>query len=110
MAGPTNVTIGGTTFVCVPLADANFTDVAAVYVVLCVAGDGSWTVLDVGQSGEVGSRIDNHDRRECWKRNCPSGNIWVCVYPMPLSRYSKEQREHFENGLRNQYSPTCGKR
>jgi hypothetical protein len=110
MAGPVNVTIGGVAFSCVPLANADFSDVAAVYVILCVAGDRSWKVLDVGQSGELGSRIDQHDRRDCWIRNCPGGNIWVCAYPMATARFSKHDRERFENGLRVQYQPICGKR
>jgi hypothetical protein len=61
-----DVTIGGYPFVCVALSEADFSDVAAVYAILCVGPRGSWTVLDVGQSGRVGSRIDEHERRECW--------------------------------------------
>lgn len=38
MADSSNVTIGGHAFVCVRLEDANFTDIAAIYVVLCVYG------------------------------------------------------------------------
>jgi len=106
----TQVTIGGRSFSCVRLSETNFKDVAAIYVILCVAKDGSWTVLDVGQSGEVGSRIDTHDRQECWRNNCSNNNIWVCVYPMPSSQYTKQDREQFESSLRTQYSPACGKR
>jgi len=106
----TNVTIGGRTFVCVKLSEADFTDVAAGYVILCVAQDRSWTVLDVGQSGELGSRLDDHDRKLCWTRNCPNNNIWVCVYRMPSPQYTKQDREQFEEELRNQYRPPCGKR
>jgi len=106
----TQVSIGGRTFSCVKLSDADFKDVAAIYVILCVAQDGSWTVLDVGQSGAVGSRIDTHDRQACWKKNCSNNNIWVCVYPMPSSKYTKQDREELESYLRNKYSPPCGKR
>jgi hypothetical protein len=60
-----NVTIGGYPFVCVSLANADFADIAAIYVILCVAKDRSWRVLDVGQTGELGDRIDSHDRRTC---------------------------------------------
>jgi hypothetical protein len=105
-----DVTIGGYPFICVPLAEADFSDVAAVYVVLCVASDGSWTVLDVGQSGRVGSRIDEHERRNCWQKNCPSGNIWVCVYRMPTDRYSESDRLAVENEIRRRYNPPCGTR
>ncbi len=106
----TQVPIGGKTFSCVRLSEANFKDIAAIYVIICVAKDGSWTVLDVGQSGEVGTRIDSHDRQTCWSNNCPNKNIWVCVYAMPSSQYSKQDREKFETYLRNELKPPCGKR
>lgn len=107
---PTNVTIGGLPFTCVPLAQADFADVAAIYVTLCVAKDGSSTVLDVGQSGELGSRIASHDRRACWERNCPNQNIWVCAYSMPTQHYSKQQRADLESTLRARFQPPCGNR
>jgi len=106
----TSVDIGGLQFVCVQMKDADFSDIAAIYVILCVGQGGSWTVLDVGQSGELGQRIDSHDRKACWERKCVSGNIWVCVYPMPTSRHSKEQRLQVEKRLREQYRPLCGTR
>ncbi|HES59118.1 MAG TPA: hypothetical protein ENO18_01690 [Caldithrix sp.] len=106
----TQVNIGGKKFSCVTLSESDFKDIAAVYVILCVAQDRSWSVLDVGQTGEVGDRIDDHDRKECWQRNCPNRNIWVCIYPMPSSQYSRQDREKFESYLRNQYQPQCGKR
>ena len=104
----TNLTIEGAPFACVRLAEADFADVAAVYVVICVASGGSWKALDVGQSGSVGSRIDAHDRKDCWRRNCPSGNIWVCVHRMPSS--STQQREELERSLRRSLNPPCGDR
>lgn len=110
MADTANVTIGGLSFACVRLANADFADVAAIYVILCVDQNGGWTVLDVGQSGELGTRIDSHDRQGCWSRNCPSGNIWVCVYCMPSNKYTKEDRMRLEKTLRDQYNPSCGKR
>lgn len=104
-----NVTIGGRPFVCVPLSQADFVDVAAIYVIICVAQGGSWKVLDVGQSGQLGTRINTHDREGCWERNC-NGSIWVCVYRMPSLHYTKQDRENLEADLRRQYNPPCGKR
>jgi len=106
----TNITIGRYPFICVPLAQADFADVAAIYAIICVAQDGSWTTLDVGQSGQVGSRIDDHDRRSCWERKCLNRNIWVCVYRMPSAQYTKQEREQLESALRTQLNPKCGKR
>ncbi len=110
MPGTVNVNIGGYPFVCYLLANASFIDIAAVYVVLCVAQDGSWTVLDVGQSGELGGRIENHPRRDCWLRCCPTGNIWVCVHQTPTNQVTKEQRLALESTLRKRYNPPCGER
>ena len=107
------VNIAGYPFVCQRLADAKFPDEAAVYVILCVSNGGSWTVLDVldvGQSGEVGSRIDSHDRRDAWARNCPSKNIWVGVHLMPSPANTREDRCRLETSLRAQYSPPCGEK
>lgn len=105
-----NLTIEGYPFVCVRLSDADFTDSAAIYVIICVAQDGSWTPLDVGQSGELGSRIDSHERKACWFRNCQNNNIWVCVYRMPSDQYTKEDRLRIERLLRQKLRPPCGKR
>jgi hypothetical protein len=107
---PVSITIAGTNFACVPLAEANFIDIAAVYVVLCVNSDGSWLALDVGQSSAVGTRIDSHDRELCWRRECPSGNIWVCVYPMPAGKFTDKARTAFESQLRQSLNPPCGDR
>lgn len=106
-----DLNIQGYPFKCVRLAQADFSDIAAVYVVLCVTDSaGNYRVLDVGESGQVGSRIDDHDRKECWKRNCESGSIWVCVLRLPTSSYSKEERRAIESGLRQSLGPTCGSR
>jgi hypothetical protein len=110
MANTTNLTIDGLYSVCVPLSNANFSDVAAIYIIICVNPDGSWTIIDIGQSGELGTRIDLHDRRECWKRKCSTGNIWVCVYPMPANKYSKQERLNLERNLRSQHTNLCGER
>jgi len=104
------VKIGGMPFACVPLAQADFEDIAATYVVLCVAPGGEWKVLDVGETGALGDRIDSHDRKDCWRRNCLGGNIWVCVYPMPSDQHTPEDRRVLERAIRLQYRPPCGKR
>ena len=105
-----SVTIGNLNFQCVRISDADFKDIAAIYVIICVASNGNWNVLDVGQSGELGDRIDNHDREDCWKRNCLNQTIWVCIYPMPSNKYTKQDRLDIEKKLRNQYNPKCGNR
>jgi hypothetical protein len=31
---------------------------------------GDWKVLDVREAGDVKARVTNHERADCWKRNC----------------------------------------
>jgi hypothetical protein len=110
MSNSVNLTIAGLPCVCVPLSDVDFSDIAAIYIIICVHPDKSWTIIDIGESGELGSRIDDHDRRVCWEGKCTSKNIWVCVYQMPTSKYSKKDRLNLEHKLRSQHSNLCGKR
>jgi|GEM_PF-3432314 len=41
----TPVTIGGLPFQCVKFSEADFSDIAAIYVILCVDKNGRWTVI-----------------------------------------------------------------
>jgi len=84
-------------------------DRAAVYVIICKASDGKHYVKDVGESGEIGIRIANHDRRPCWERNC-DGSLFVYLRYMPSSQgYTAADRRELESKIRNQYNPPCGK-
>jgi hypothetical protein len=108
---PVVVNIGGKQFECLPLSEARFADVAGVYVILCVARGGSWTVtdvLDVGESGQVGSRIEEHERKEQWLDNCRNNTVWVGLHKMPSKMYAPEDRRSLERALRRQYQPPCG--
>lgn len=78
-------------------------DRAAVYVIL----DTNRDLIDVGQSGETGTRLSNHDRKLCWNRN---GGKWFAVRWMPSDRYSREDREALESEIRNNYDLSCGKK
>ncbi|NLO90596.1 MAG: hypothetical protein GX410_01205 [Elusimicrobia bacterium] len=104
------INIGLVPFSCVKLAEADFKDRAAVYVVLCMKDNNEWTVLDAGQSCEVNASADAHPRNAMWKTHCPAGNIWIGTYPMPTAGYSKADRFAMERKLRRQYKPPCGKR
>ena len=81
---------------------------AAVYVIIC-ALSGKNHVMDVGESGEVGVRIADHERRPCWRRNC-TGGLSVYLRYMPSSAgYTSADRRELERKIRNRYSPPCGK-
>lgn len=79
-------------------------DRAAVYVILTSNN----SVVDVGQSGEAGTRLANHDRGACWKRN--SGTQFVLKWMPTSSGYTREDRERLEKSIRDKYNPSCGDR
>jgi len=106
----TTVTIGDLPFQCDRLGVVQYDNVAAVYVIICVDDDGTWQVLDVGETGELGDRLEGHEREDCWRDNCPGNNIWVCVYYTPSDQYSGEDRKQIESMIRKQYNPPCGTR
>ena len=64
-------------------------DRSGVYVILCNS-----RLIDVGESASVKSRIESHDRRDCWGKNC-SGSIRFAVHYTPnlqqLGRMEIEQ-------------------
>ena len=81
-------------------------DRSGVYVVLCKRGD-KWTIIDVGESAEVKTRIENHDRSDCWVKNC-SSNLAVAVLYTPNKKQSG--RKEIEGKIRERFNPPCGDR
>jgi hypothetical protein len=64
----------------------------------------TWTVVDIGESGDVKNRVDTHDRSDHWKRQGYS-QLAVAAY------YCDEAtRMRLEQALRKQYNPPCGVR
>ena len=84
---------------------------AAVYVIMCKASsDGKYYVEDVGETGEVGVRIADHERRLCWKRKCIGSLSVYLRYMRSAAGYTSEDRRKLERKIREQYHPPCGKR
>ena len=90
-----------------PYASTNsIEDRSGVYAILCNSGNKN-TVVDIGESATVKSRVATHDRRSCWSRNC-TGNLRVAVLYTPNKQQSG--RMEIEQELRDQFDPPCGKR
>jgi len=85
---------------------AKLEDRSGIYVILCFSG-GKYTVIDCGESATVKSRVETHDRQDCWSRNC-SGTLYVAVYYTPNMQQSG--RIEIEQQIRSKYGPVCGKR
>jgi len=76
-------------------------------VILDQRTNGKLHVLDVGETGEIKTRIDGHERKEDWERQ-RSGTIVFAVYYTP--GWSNQQRRDLESQIRDTYSPPCGDR
>lgn len=79
---------------------------AGVYVIWCKNGE-AWTVLDVGETGDVKERVATHDRVDCWARHC-SGTIYYSAIYTPNLQQSG--RMAIEQGIRELTKPPCGER
>jgi len=55
---------------------------SGVYVILCKVDD-KYDFPDSGESSEVKSRIDNHDNKDYWKRQCQDGTVYYAVKYTP---------------------------
>lgn len=88
-----------------PYTDTDsLSDSSGVYAILCEVAD-KYYVIDIGESATVKTRIDNHDRRICWKRNC-DGTLLVAVLYTPYKQSTG--RKEIEQELRDTYNPPCG--
>ncbi len=100
------ITIGSYVFDGPYTSTNDLEDRSGVYAILDKRSDG-YHVIDIGESSEVKTRVENHDRADCWKRN-KQGSLCVAVYYTPNKQQSG--RKEIEQELRRQYNPPCGDR
>jgi len=80
-------------------------DRAGIYTIHCYR-DNKYYLIDVGESATIKSRVENHDRKYCWERNC-SGTLTVSAYYTP--HLQQAGRMQIEQEIRKQYDPPCSK-
>jgi len=86
---------------------AELEDRSGVYAVLC-RKDGSYSVLDVGEAAAVRTRVQSHDREDCWKRNCSGTIMYAALYTPNLQQPG---RMEIEQKIRQALPDIpCGKR
>ncbi|MEH1903455.1 MAG: hypothetical protein V7L04_19090 [Nostoc sp.] len=86
-----------------PYQDSNaLRDQSGVYAILDWRSNGSSYILDVGESNNVRTRVQYHDRKSCWANNCRGTVAFAAYYTSELQRMRVEQQ------LREQYAPACG--
>lgn len=82
---------------------SKITDFGGLYAVV----DEENRIIDIGQSGQLRTRLMNHDRMPCW-RNQTNGRYRVYILYTP--NRSEAERLIIESRLRIAYNPPCGDR
>ncbi|MEW8701853.1 MAG: hypothetical protein AB2601_20525 [Candidatus Thiodiazotropha sp.] len=77
----------------------SFKPVGAVYTVLKRNGT-NFSILYIGQTGDLSERLDNHHKRPCFDRN---GKTHIGIH----LESSEPSRLAIETDLVRNYSPTC---
>ena len=89
---------------------------AGIYLVIAGSknSEGNWDtssydLLDIGQSGDAGARLDMHDRKDCWSRKKSSSKTLLFKFaPMQSENYTEIDRRIVECCLRAHTKPPCG--
>lgn len=89
---------------------------AGIYMVLSGKQneEGTWLfkyykLLDIGQAGDLGTRLASHDREECWEEEKTPDHTIVFKYALMSSRdYDETDRRIVECCLRWRENPPCG--
>lgn len=77
---------------------------SGVYLI-SVIENGFHRVLDIGESGDIHTRVKTHDRQSQWLANSGGGQLHVSSY------YCDEPtRMSIERQLRDLFNPVCGER
>ena len=77
---------------------------SGVYVILGNNGGNNWNVVDVGESSQLKTRVENHDRKMCWNGQKFANLHVAAIYANENSRMA------IESQLRTQFNPPCGQR
>ena len=100
------VTIGKCSFEGPYANTAYLQDKSGVYAIIDDRSS-SLIVVDAGESANVKSRIENHERESCWTKN-RIGTLKVAVFYTP--GLHQAGRMQIEQEIRDQYRPACGVR
>lgn len=100
------VEIGGYTFQGWYMYISTLPEAAGLYAIGCKK-DENVKLIDVGESGDIRERVENHDRKDCWEDECKDGEIRYAYLRTPGK--SKPEREEIEKDIRDKEDPPCGK-
>jgi hypothetical protein len=98
-----SITIGNLSFDGPFAGTSQLKSLSGVYAILG-RGTGNWIVVDVGESGNVKDRVENHDRKLQWKGS-GHATLGVAAFYCDAAIRMKVEKQ-----LRQQYNPVSGDR
>jgi hypothetical protein len=101
-----SITLSGHQFAGPYKSTAPLEDRSGVYTILTPTDTTHYKVVDVGESAKVKTRVENHDRAPCWRRNAYDGGLHYAVHYTP--GLHQAGRKAVEQKIRQQYRPPCG--
>jgi len=102
-----SITIAGYSFEGPYSSTDSLEDRSGVYAILCKKDNSNYSLVDVGESATVKTRVETHERKSCWSRNCNS-TLTVAVLYTPYQQQSG--RVEIEQKIRSTYDLPCGDR
>ncbi|OFX43083.1 MAG: hypothetical protein A2046_08700 [Bacteroidetes bacterium GWA2_30_7] len=78
---------------------------SGVYAVFSVKGKNK-KLIDIGESAYVKDRLDNHNRKDCWSKECTEGNWGFAVHY--TYGFHKAGRMKIEQEIRKNHNLACG--
>ncbi len=78
-------------------------DKSGIYAIICKVYR-EYFLIDIGESSKLRTRIENHDKKDCWTKNC-NGKLTIYVH---YTLFLKEPgRILIEQALRELFHPDC---
>lgn len=102
MALQTQTSIGSHQFDGPHTNNSTLPSLSGVYLITTLAPNQRHTILDVGESNDIRSRISAHDRTSQWQNHKQNG-----LYAWVLTA-NETQRMLIEKAHRLAYNPVCG--
>lgn len=81
----------------------NLKEKAGIYAIVCELKR-EYFLIDVGECSKLRTRIENHDKKDCWLKNC-KGQLSVFVHYTTFIKQNKRIR--MEQELRELFNPDC---
>jgi len=78
-------------------------DKSGVYAMVCIL-EGEYFLLDLGESLKLRTRIENHDKKDCWTKHC-NGKLRIYAHYTPFLK--QKGRILIEQELRELFHPDC---